>query len=307
MNLPLLSVTRKSTHGSAAAAFFAVAVIFLSDGTVWARTLGAKKDKNSVSAKSTIETAQDLLIRGQRLKAIEFLTKAIEKEKPGSVSAKELQQTLRDISTVFTNEKAQQVFEQALTWKSSDLSQALNKINEALKIEEDNAEITSEAIRILIAQGECTKAEGLAQKALQMNPKLEALILANVQVAVCNGKLQGLAFPKQENSLSDLSLAPAWLMIEVELKYKTSQFGRARDLIQQAKQQFPDFPEPFYWEWRLGMAEKLKNQDSANKYLQMCKTISQRKLRLFVSDPLLCRRLSEVESFFKKHDGETID
>lgn len=252
--------------------------------------------------KDLIEKSYNLSIQKDRTQAYITLANAIKKESKKGQVPKELLVAAEEVSSVFYSDKAQQLFETAISLKNTDLTLANTKISEAQKIEPDNLLILLEQLRMQLTAGECSSVFKKSGQNLETYFFYEPLKLIQAQAAVCSGEFSYYI----ENKPSDFkksSLQLFWQQVEIEYLFKTSEFQTALVLAQNSEAQFSTFPETYYWRWKLELELKLKAEKSATKYLTSCKKISPRQQREFSVDPFLCRHTAEVENFLKKNNN----
>lgn len=85
--------------------------------------------------------------------------------------------------------------------------------------------------------------------------------------------------------------------------FKTSAYGKAKELAEQTLKSDSKYTEIQYWIWKLSTELKLKAEKHAQKYVSLCKSLSLRDSRAYSSDPWTCRRILEVENFVKKNNN----
>lgn len=251
--------------------------------------------------KDIIEKAQVLASQKERSQAITLLNSAIKKEnKKNSGASRELYQSIEDISSLFYSDKAQQLYELALSLYSTDSNLALAKLAEASKLENDNLTILIETARIS-SGADCAMISKQFQKLQETNPYSELVQLALLQAAVCNGEfdkyVQLKTFPIEAKSEA---LQIFWLDAEIEYLLKQNQTRKAKDILNQMQKLSKNYPSLWYWTWKLESDSKQKADKSGPKYISSCKSISTREERQFRINPMVCRRVAEVESYLKK-------
>lgn len=247
-----------------------------------------------------IEKAYNLSLQKDRLQAVNLLVSAAGRESKKGQTPKELLTALDEVSTVFYSNKAQQAYELALSLRVTDPGLAGTKLAEASRLEPDNLQILLEQIRLQIAGGDCDGAHRGAQKALERNPFPEDLRLAAAQAALCAGRIQDF---QNLRSAVDAKKSPReifWLALDLEQSYRTSNFGRGRELSVQLGKTDAAFPEAVYWLWKFNQGLKIPDERAGTKYLALCKSLSSRLTRQYLAEPRLCRRQAEVETEIKK-------
>lgn len=275
-----------------------VAFIF---ATLFFIKTGQTKLIKSETASDIIEKAQNLSLQKERSQAILLLVNAIKREsKKNAPSTKDLQAALERIATIFYSDKAQQLYELGISLKNTDPNLALNKLGEALKIEADNQSIILEQNRIQIAKGECSLAAGNISKHRTINPFSEQVDLLYSQALVCAGQFEPYKQQfRQKFEDKKSAYHPFWGMVEAEYQFKSGQNNKVREISNGIFSKFSVYPEPLYWLWKAENSE-----ESANKYLNLCKSLTVKVQREFMLEPMLCRRTAEIEVFLKKINNQ---
>lgn len=252
-----------------------------------------------------IDKAYNLNAQKDRGQAVLLLVNSIKKEsKRNPKAARELMKTLEQIASVFWTDKGQQLYELGISLKNSDPQLALSKINEAAKIEVENLQIKLAQNRINQALGECKTALAQAQKMKEENPYSEEIDLLVAQSAVCSGQFEIFLKTKAQFDEKKLLQSRYWSLVESEYMNKTGNFLKAFEISKVISKNHSQFPESYYWNWK--NSAKLNDVDwnSASKYLSLCKSLTAKDQREYLSEPLLCRRTQEVEGELKKTSAQ---
>jgi hypothetical protein len=267
--------------------------------------LGAK-NVSVETYQDIIEKAYNLSLQKDRTQAVSVLLGALKKESKKSMAQKELGVALEQVAKVFYSDKAQQLYELALSLKSTDPSVSLSKLQEAARMEPDNTSIEVAVARLAIANGDCATAAGRVLKQKDLLSSIEELRLVAAQVALCQGKFPEYLAQKGNVDLKSSSLSSFWQAAELEYLYRTSAFIKVQEAALALQNQDPGFPEALYWEWKAGVELKVKADKAGQKYLSQCKTMNSRQIRVYLPEPMSCRRTTEVESFLKKNNNSEI-
>ncbi len=252
--------------------------------------------KNRESTSDIIQKSQNLLLQKNRLQAIDLLVKALKNEKPNSSGYNELRKNLIEISRIFISDKAQQTYEFSLSLKKTDAPQALTKINEAVRMEPENFALLFESARQNLIKNDCKAALEIGHKIQKMNPLDDELGLLMSQIKMCQNELTGSMISKDSFSTPHVF---AWWSLEVERNIKEKNFLKAKEALSQLKKVDKNYPEQYYWGWRLDHDQKINNLDLAQKYKGECQNLSVALYRRYSLDPRLCGRVLEVEAFLK--------
>lgn len=277
-----------------------VAVLFLTAALSFPLFAETKK-KTGETYKDLISKAHNLVLQKDRQQAMLVLSSALRSEKAGSKPYNEIKKALSEVSQVFISDKAQQLYELSLSLKRTDLPQANQRLNEALRIESDNFTLLNESVRQSLMRNECSAADEVVSKSLKLNPADEELILLQAQVQLCLNDLAG--FQKIRDSANTSLFPTAWANLDIEKNIKEKNFGHAKEVLSSLKKQEKNYPELAYWEWKIDSELKSSNMDAAQKYMMDCRNLTVHTARKFNSDPWLCRRTAETETFLKNQNA----
>lgn len=257
----------------------------------------AQKDhrRTSEGPGDLIEKARNLSLQKDRTQATNILVSAMRREPANSTAFREMRVALEEISMVFFNDRAQQLYELALSLRKTDPKQAQSRLQEASRIEPDNLQVLNELARLQMIANNCDNAaESLAQ-IRKTNPFDEQTLLGSAQAAVCQNDWPLYTTLRSQAEGRKGSYKKSWLSLEVERADREKSESRAIDAVQALKGADPEHPELGYWEWRYGKVSEQKNAAGA-RYLMTCKNLSTALLRRYLSEPFLCRKTADVEN-----------
>ncbi len=269
-------------------------------------SVAAKNASSGETYQDIIEKAYNLSLQKDRTQAITLLLGALKKESKKSTAQKELTAALDQVSKVFYSDKAQQLYELALSLKGSDPSLALSKLQEAARLEPENTSIEIAIARLALASGDCAASAGRLLKQKDLVPAIEELRLVAAQTALCQGKFPDYLTHRNTQDSKNTELNAFWQSAELEYLYRTAAFAKVQEGAQTLQKQDSSFPESTYWQWKAEQELKLKSDKTAQKYLNQCKTLNSRQQRVYLPEPMLCRRTTEVETFLKKNNNSEI-
>lgn len=262
------------------------------------------KSPKSETHKDIIEKAYNLSLQKDRQQAIHILLNAIRREaRPQNIA--ELKKVVAEVSSIFFSDKAQQLFETGVSLRKNDLSQALEKVSEASRIEPDNFTIVNEMARLMIAKGDCKGAQEVVQTQLNFVSFDEDLKLSLAQAFVCQGKWADYQKLADSVSIKKSLQQKFWLVLELEKFLALKNYGKAQEVLNSLKKSDEKYPESSYWSWKLSQVQKKRDIEEAHKYVMTCKNISANQYRQYMMDPMLCRRLTEVETELKGMNGSS--
>ncbi|MGZ3743453.1 MAG: tetratricopeptide repeat protein [Pseudobdellovibrionaceae bacterium] len=251
------------------------------------------KSKKAETTKDIIEKAYNLSLQKDRSQAINILVNAIKQGNVHGENILDLKRTLQQVSYLFYSDRAQQAYELALSLRRTDAAQALQKMNEALRIETDNLTLFTEMQRMILTKGDCsTVLESVVKERLQ-NSFDENLILLQGQSQVCLGKWEDFKKTHDGLDLKTTTQAKFWLSLEIEYAMHEKNLARAKELIGILQKTDSKYPELHYWQWRVANASE--KPVIGHKYINECKNISAALYRQYMTDVNLCRKVSEVE------------
>jgi hypothetical protein len=187
--------------------------------------------------------------------------------------------------------------------RKNELPQSFDKLVEASRIEPDNFDIVEELARVMIARGDCKNAQETVQKQLQVVKFDEALKLVLAQSYACQGKWAEYQKVFETVAVKKSPLQKYWLALEMDKGISSKNLSKAQETIVNLKKIDEKYPEASYWLWRFDQAQKRPNQEDAQKYVMTCKNISANQYRQYMIDPMLCRRIADVEAEMKGANG----
>lgn len=256
--------------------------------------------------RNIIEKAHNLSLQKDRSQAVSILVGALKRESRKSAAQKELSAALDQVAKVFYSDRAQQLYELAISLRSTDAATALARLQEASRLEPENASIEIALARQSIAGGDCAGAATRAEKQKDLAVAIEELRLLTAQAYVCLGRFPEYLALKNSQDIKQSSYTVFWQTLDSEYFFKTGAFAKALDSALAAQKTDPSFPEPLYWQWKAETELKAKQVKSLHKYLNLCKTLNSRQQRQYLPEPQLCRRTSEIETFLKKNNNPEV-
>lgn len=280
------------------AALFGAALFFF-QGSI--SVSAENKSKKAETSKDIIEKAYNLSLQKDRSQSINILVNAIKQENARNGNTVELKKALQQVSYLFYSDRAQQAYELALSLRRTDPGQALQKMNEALRIESDNLTLFNEMQRMVLIKGDCSAAlESLSKERLQ-DPFDEHLILLQAQAHACLNQWEEYKKVRDLFDTKKSSLAKFWQPLEIELAFYEKNTTKAKELIAALQKLDEKYPDLHYWQWRI--ASNGERPPLAQRYIKECKNMSATLYRQYMTDVNLCRRVAEVEAAAKNSNG----
>lgn len=264
--------------------------------------LAQGKMSRSETYKDIIEKAYNLSLQKDRQQALNILISALQKEsRPPAVA--EIKKAVDEISHIFFSDKAQQLYESGVSLRKTDLPRSIDKLLEASRIEPDNVAIVAELARVMIARNDCKNAQEVVQKQLRVVKFDEELKLTLAQAYACQGKWVEYQKIFESSAAKKSPFAKYWMALEVEKNLSSKSLSKAQESITNLIKLDEKYPEAFYWLWRLDLAQKRRSLEEAQKYVMTCKNISANHYRQYMIDPMLCRRVNDVETEMRGVNG----
>ena len=237
------------------------------------------------AAENTV--AQDLFLKRKRLLAVQSLVGS------GKTNASMTAQ-IDFFLTSFFSEKVQQNFELGLSFTESDPALALNHFAQAQQQDPENFTIAAAIARLSLSQGKCASAKEALFPFQNVERFYEEFRLLQAQIFLCLSDFEKYRQYRPQDLKKSQHLI-FWQNLEADYLFRSSSFQHLKELIQKMQKTDLDFPESYLWEFKLHQALKTKAEASGQKYLNLCKGLSARNKRKYILEPLLCRKMKEVE------------
>ncbi|MBX3019293.1 MAG: hypothetical protein KF767_15505 [Bdellovibrionaceae bacterium] len=257
---------------------------------------------NTETYRDIIEKAQTLSLQKERGHALQLLTSSLTRESKKGPAPKELVTALEEVASLFLSDKAQQLYELALSLRENEPQLALQKLADAAKLEPDNLQIQLEQFRVSSILGNCNEAGAAILRLYESLSTLEVVRLAAAQAQLCRNQLDDAQKIRNGFDFRKSPLMPVWTSTDVEILLRQKKGDKALESLAQAQKVDPDFPETYYWQWRAEQDLKKVSEKPGPKYVALCKSLSPRSYRRYLAEPFLCRRVQEVESSLKKNN-----
>lgn len=286
---------KKTNNFLKRAAPMVVALFFILLISQISKALPAKTE----TYKDIIEKSYTLSLQKERTQAVTLLISAATREsKKGSIP-KELLQAINEVATIFYSDKAQQSYELALSLRLADPILANTKLSEALKQDPENIQIKTEQVRMLLLANDCGVALKSANSLEEKYPYIASVSLLVAQSQVCLSQFAEYQKTKLKAEEFKNSNELFWKNLDLEIAVKQRQFVKAKEIFSTIIKIDPDFPETYFWGWKI--AQEMKNHEdrSAGKYTSGCKSLSPRAVRKYLFEPRLCKRIAEIDQAAK--------
>ncbi len=251
------------------------------------------------SYKDLISKSQNLSLQHDRLQACQVLIRAIQKESKGSSAYRELKENLEELSTVFYTDQAQATFAQGESLLETKPKDAIDKFQEALKLEEGNVSILRALARAQLRLDECSSADTTVKTTENYDAVSGEYQLLKLQSLQCHKDEAALTEALEAKDIDMTGVEKFLKVFPVEQNYLKKDIKKTRQLLSAWEAQMPDYPEVYFWKWQVSNLQGTPDKLSAEKYLQLCKGLSARKRKSFNLDVDLCKSIDEVDAKLK--------
>lgn len=269
-------------------------------------TVSAAEKPKTESYKDLISKARHLTFQRDRLQATQVLIRGLSHEGKNTQAYKELLAALNELSGVFYTEKAQSLFLMADAAELEKPKDAIDKLNEALRLEEGNLSILNSLARAYLRLGECSNANKPITAAKEINPYSPELKLLTMQLADCEknyDQLSTLLTGKPDESDPTEKFTKGLRMQSAE---KAEDHTAAKNILKSWEASQPEYPEVYYWKFKESLTST-PDRASAQKYISLCQNLSPRKKKSYNLDIELCKSVEKVVEDLKKTSSETGD
>lgn len=266
----------------------------------------AKKEKASnheaaENYQDLISKAQNLMLQKDRSQAMALLEKALNQLSPKSSGYVEVKNNISLLSRVFISEKAQQMYELALSTQRQDSAQSLSKINEALKIEPDHLLLLLTQSKVYLSRLDCKGAADTMGRVPNSLFTDSDVILNLRQIKICQLRKNESEVTIPPQVITDVNHEKEiWTLINIEEFVTSKQWDRAQEKINFALSLKMNHPDFYYWQYKLAKPSDKNRSILAQKYILNCKNMSTKTIRSFSQDPFLCSKVNETEEDLKK-------
>lgn len=273
--------------------FSAVIVCVIFTNFVFA---GKETDKKAHKLHTAIFESREKILERKRSEAIEILLKAITTE-GANAKNQELKDELNRQASLFFTDEGQRAFELANAIRFSGQQNFMPKYIEALKFEPMNWDVLlNQAIGFLIMKN-CKQALEAIGQAQATNPyRFESGYIA-IRAQLClNEKVTDTALRELKPATSDLHYKSA---LEAQYFEFISVSDLAKSSADAAIAADKNYPMGYYWAWRATKVEPVRAIFYAQKYLEVCKTITPQIRRAYYLNHDLCIETEAVEAFLE--------
>ncbi len=251
------------------------------------------------SYKDLISKSQNLSLQHDRLQACQILIRALQKENKNSSAYRELRTSLDNLSGVFYTDQAQATFAQGESLLETKPKEAIDKFQEALKLEDGNMAILKALARAQLRIDDCRGADTNIKNAENFDSVSAEYHLLRLQALDCHKDFDALNEELKEKDIDLDGIEKFMKVFSVDENFQKKDFKKARQQLSLWETQSPDYPEVYFWKWQISNAQGVPDKVSGQKYLQLCKAMTARKRKSFNLDVDLCKSTEDVEAKLK--------
>ncbi len=261
------------------------------------------KSGQSETYRNLIEKAQNLSLQHDRLQASQILTRAIAKEPKNSQVYKELTRSLEELMSTFYTERAQSVFVSAESNLPLKPREAIEGFTEALRLEDGNLTILKALARTQLVLAECDKSDVFVKSAEAVDLYSPEVQLLRLQALDClkSPLLTDKLFPLDFT----LAVLEPWVHgMQMRDLLRRDEAKKAKTLLDEWASADAEYPEVYYWKWKLSSLGEKPDRAAAQRYAQLCQNLTPRKRKSYNLDVDLCKGKEAVDTFLKEPSHE---
>lgn len=242
-----------------------------------------------------VEQAQSLALKKNRKEACAVLNRAYQSN-PAQVRARaKLIENLNQLSRVFFTDKGQKLFEsgQVLLFENADM--AITQLREAQGLEDENILVLANLARAQMIKGECDSALLNLEMARSLNPFAIEPAVLELRALHCAKR-----FDTFRDKMKTVSGGEKWdqsfvQYLQAQEHLRQNATHKAFEALVKVTDEFPQFPEGFYYLAKAGKALEKDSSAWMQKYSALCKGVTLRERKKFSYEPQLCTRMREVD------------
>lgn len=244
---------------------------------------------------SVIDQAQSLALKKNRKEACAILNRAYQSTPAQNRLRGKLLDTLQHVSKVFFTDKGQKLFEsgQVMLFENTDM--AIAQLREAQTLEDENILVLSNLARAQIIKQDCDSALLSLEMARSLNPHATEPAVLELRALICAKRYE--VFREKTKALTS---AEKWdqafnQYLLAQEYYRQNATHKAYEILNKVTEEFPQFPEAFYFLAKAGKALEKDTAASLQKYSALCKGVTLRERKKYSYEPQLCSHMKEVD------------
>jgi tetratricopeptide (TPR) repeat protein len=251
-------------------------------------------------ATTAVEHAQSLVLKKNRHEACAVLQNALEAGSLNNSGKQKVRDSLNSISKMFFTDKGQRLFENGQTALFENPDVATTQFRGALQLEDSNILILNGLAKIHLAKKDCEGALGFVEQARILNPWFPETSVLEMRTLICQKRFaaareKGRTMPPLDKwNEAFVQYLSAQNLMEENLPRK------AFELLSKVSEEFPKFPESYYFLAKAGGELSKDTEPWLQKYASLCKALTPRDRKSFSEEPQLCAHLKDVEDELQK-------
>lgn len=246
---------------------------------------------------SAIEQAQAAAVKKNRLASSSALQGAMATPGLNKAGRSRLNEALAQLTTEFFTDKGQKEFESGRAQMFDNPDLALAHFNRALALEDHNVVVLTSMAKVQLLKQDCEAAAANLDKALKLNPLAIEPALLRLRVRVCRQRPEGLREAAKTLPVPLERWDDAFVQYLIAQEYVAEKQSRkAFELLNRLVDEQPSFPEGYLWLARAGHELGRDNESWLQKYMSLCKAITNKERRRFSLEPRLCVNMKDVEN-----------
>lgn len=250
---------------------------------------------------TAIEQAQGMALKKNRKESCAILNRAFQNTPAQMRGRSKLIETLHQVSKVFFTDKGQKLFEAAQVMLFENPDMALTQLREAQILEDENILVLGNLARAQIIKQDCDSALVTLEMARALNPHAAESALLELRALLCakrfelfQTKLKLASAPGGTGNGERWDQAfGQYLSAQEQLRQNAT--NKAFELLSKVTEDFPQFPEAYYYLARAGQSLERDAVPWLQKYSSLCKGVTLRERKKFSLEPQLCLKMREVD------------
>jgi hypothetical protein len=248
---------------------------------------------------TVVDKARERLVERDRAGAAQLLIAAINSEKNGDTKIKLLKE-LKRANTLFFTEEGQRAYELGESVRYSGQEGYLKKYEEAEKSEAGNESVSIGLALAHLSLKNCKKAAAIIEAAKILNPFRSELKILAARAELCNETIGA----QEAIAEAETSIEKEFLLYKESISCQRAAIeNKIEATLRHAKEVQKidvNYPQSYYWVWRVQKNQENMGREDAQKYLSLCKNVQPPLRRKYFLEPQLCADVESVAEFVKK-------
>lgn len=247
------------------------------------------------SPTATIDQAQALAVKKNRKEACALLNRTLNALPAQARGRTKLIEALSQVSKVFFTDKGQKLFEsgQVNLFENPDL--ALTQLREAERLEDENLLVLGHLARAQILKKDCDGALVSLAMARSLNPHAAEPAVLELQALLCAKRYDIFRDKFKLAQVNDKWDSAFVQYLSGQEQIRLNSTHKAFDTLSRVTEEYPQFPEAYYFLAQAGEALEKDPSPWLQKYSSLCKGLTLRDRKKYLYEPQLCSRMKEVD------------